>query len=639
VRAMTRFRAAVAPACATLLLIAPLAQAAPPRAKTLSSGWEVRDQANDPSAPQQAPPEESGGEGEAPSAPETGPTQDPNQNFSFHGTSVPSVFDPIVRASTYPGEVRRYRLRFTGPATPRDFRWLVSFESVRRSAAVYLNGKRIGRNGDPYTPFAFEAKGLKPGKSNELFVVVDSRKDPRLPEGWWNWGGIVRPVKLVSVGPAYVEGLGAMSRVICKGAAHGCKANFLIDGTLQRRGSRAVNPVLDVKLRSPSGRTIRKRLKLGRLTRKGRRVRGSVSVRGPQLWSPENPQLYSATFTLRDRGRVMQVVRKRLGLRSVTVKHGLLYLNNRRIQLRGASIHEDMPGHGAALTNADMDRIVSDLKDLGANVTRAHYLLNDRLLSKLDRAGIMVWNESPIWQRDHRANLLQYPSQRRRAWLTVRRTVKAGRSHPSVITHAVANELSFTPDTHKGTHEFLTVASKYARDLDPTLPISVDIKGRPGFPEQATYENFDILGLNQYFGWYSWVENFDDLAPWLLDMRETYPGRALVMTEFGAEGRPELADAPLDTKGGYAFQAMHAGRTLDVVDRTPYLSGAIYWTVREFEIYPGWTGGAGRRPPQFEPNTRHQKGLLTYEGEKKPAWQVVHDHFQRVPLYVQARRR
>ena len=106
------------------------------------------------------------------------------------------------------------------------------------------------------------------------------------------------------------------------------------------------------------------------------------------------------------------------------------------------------------------------------------------------------------------------------------------------------------------------------------------------------------------------------------------------MTEFGAEGRPELADAPLDKKGGYAFQAMHADRTLDVVDRTPYLSGGIYWTLREFEIYPGWTGGAGRRPPQFEPNTRHHKGLLTYEGERKPAWQVVHDRFSRVPLYV-----
>ena len=102
-----------------------------------------------------------------------------------------------------------------------------------------------------------------------------------------------------------------------------------------------------------------------------------------------------------------------------------------------------------------MDRIVRELKDLGANVTRAHYLLNDRLLERFDRAGILVWNEAPIWQRDHGANLLWRPAERRRALVTVRRTVKAARSHPSVLTHSVANELSFTPDEKRGTRLFL----------------------------------------------------------------------------------------------------------------------------------------------------------------------------------------
>ena len=133
------------------------------------------------------------------------------------------------------------------------------------------------------------------------------------------------------------------------------------------------------------------------------------------------------------------------------MKRGHLWLNNRRIQFRGASIHEDMPGSGAALTSADMDRIVADLKDLGANITRAHYLLNDRLLSRFDRAGIMVWSQAPIWQRDSGARLLRRPSERNRALLTVRRTVTEARNHPSVLTHSVANELTFTPDEHPAT--------------------------------------------------------------------------------------------------------------------------------------------------------------------------------------------
>ena len=93
-----------------------------------------------------------------------------------------------------------------------------------------------------------------------------------------------------------------------------------------------------------------------------------------------------------------------------------------------------------------------------------------------------------------------------------------------------------------------------------------------------------------------------------------------------------LAAAPPDLKGSYAFQTFHLQRTLDVVDRAP-ISGSIYWTLREFEIFPGWRGGAGKRPPPWDPNTRHQKGLLTYEGDKKPAWYLARERFRATPLY------
>jgi beta-glucuronidase len=358
-----------------------------------------------------------------------------------------------------------------------------------------------------------------------------------------------------------------------------------------------------------------------------------MRVPSPVLWRPEDPELYSARLTLRDGNRVQQVERRQVGLRSVEVKGGRLYLNNRLIKLAGASIHEDMPGHGAALTPADNARIVADLKELGANVTRSHYVLNQDLLSRLDRAGIMVWNQAPIWQRDRTGNLLSFEYQRKRAWKTVGRTVIAARSHPSVITHSVANELWSRPDERPGvTRRYLEAAQRIARELDPTLPISVDINGRPHHPEQFTYHDFDMLGINQYFGWYRWVENFDDLPLYLQEMRDLYPQLALVMTEFGAEALPELANAPADLKGSYAFQTFHLQRTLDVADRAP-ISGAIYWTLREFEIFPGWRGGAGRRPPQFEPNTRHHKGLITYDGQKKPAWFAARDRFKATPLY------
>ncbi len=91
-----------------------------------------------------------------------------------------------------------------------------------------------------------------------------------------------------------------------------------------------------------------------------------------------------------------------------------------------------------------------------------------------------------------------------------------------------------------------------------------------------------------------------------------------------------MAGRQVSEKGSYAFQTMHVARTLEVVGRMPFLSGAIHWTLREFEIYPGWRGGALAGPGR---NTRHHKGVLTYDGKRKPAWQVLREHFENTPLY------
>jgi beta-glucuronidase len=208
-----------------------------------------------------------------------------------------------------------------------------------------------------------------------------------------------------------------------------------------------------------------------------------------------------------------------------------------------------------------------------------------------------------------------------------------------VIAHSVANELSPRPDVRRNTGRFLVQAARVARRLDPTLPVAVDIVGRTPFGKQRTYRHFDALGINQYFGWYPRAGPLGRLARYLRHTRARYRRQALVVTEFGAEAPPELADGPAGEKGTYAFQAAHAERTLRVIDRLPFLSGAIYWTLREFVAYPGWTGGvpADRRrgPP---PNSMHNKGLITYQGQRKPAFEVVRRRFAATPLYGRGRR-
>jgi beta-glucuronidase len=632
---MRRAILSAAAVMAALTTASATAQGAIPQPIPLRSGWEIRDLTTPPTPAQPAPPVE--GAPASARAARSIPAQPAQASGDWHPATVPGAFSGVARRAEYGGTVKQYRLRFTPPDV-EGYTWAFAFEQARRRAVVSLNGKRIGISIDPYTPFQIPARGLRPGEENTLEVVVDSRKDPRLPEGWWNWGGITRPVTLIPVGKANLRDLGLLPHVRCAGPATGCEGSLLIDGVLDKlpreRGPQPLpGAELAIQLRPPGGRMTPRRFFDLRGARSGRRRnRIQIAVPHPRLWSPDRPQLYDARVEVRYDGELVQVEKRRIGFRAVAVKDGVLTLNNRPINLRGASIHEDFPGRGAALRGYEMDTIVRELKELGANVTRSHYVLSEGLLRRFDRAGIMVYDQAPVWQRDHGANLLRTTLDRQRAVAQVRRTVLAARNHPSVIVHSVANELTFTPDQRPRTRRFLLDAAAAARDLDPWLPISLDIKTRAYLPRQSTYDAFDLIGINQYFGWYQWVEDFNQLEPFLELMRSYYPEHALVMTEFGAEGRPDMAAAPATEKGSYGFQAQHVARTMDLVDRLPFMSGAIHWTLREFEIYPGWRGGA---VPASGPNDniRHHKGVLTYDGARKPAWQQLHDRFARVPLY------
>jgi beta-glucuronidase len=546
--------------------------------------------------------------------------------------AVPSVFDANPAPEEFGGTVAWYRLTFTPPALPPGFAWGIHFEQVRRSARVWLNGRPIGSNDDPYVPFTLLGEGMRPGQPNTLTLRVDNRKSGVIREGWWNWGGITRPVSLVPVGPAHLENLGLLPQLHCTAAGR-CKATVLVDGQVRNRTTAPITPTVGVSLRSPSG-TVSQRTVGLRPVGPGAvaPVRFTVPVTGsPRLWSPGDPSLYGAVVQTSVGGVPVQLDRLRIGLRSIKVAGGLLYLNGRPLQLRGASIEEDLPGKGPALDDGDMDRIVADLKRLGANVTRAQYLLNDRLLSKLDAAGIMVWSQAANYHDDVQ---LRSSAGRAEALRVVRATILAARNHPSVFTHSVANELSPTPDVVPSTRIFLHQAVSLARRLDPTLPPSLDILSYPGFPRQHTYDLFPLLGINSYFGWYKgkadhYVGNFSGLRPYLSAMRAHYPRQAVMMTEFGAEASRH---GPGDRKQTYEFQARYLRRTLDVVDANPWLAGAIYWTAREFAVKPFWDGGADI--PFTQRDSIHKKGLISYDGTPKPAALLARRLFSTTPPFA-----
>jgi beta-glucuronidase len=548
---------------------------------------------------------------------------------------VPHVMLPDPVEENMAGTVGWYRVDFEGPESEDGRGWAVRFGSVRREATVWLNGRRIATHRDPYTPFTVPLDGLRQGEDNTLVVRVDGRKGEEPREGWWNWGGIVRPVELTPLGRVVNEGTAVMSDVSCNDGGEVCDARVLVDGWVHNRSDSPQSPQVDVELRRPDEE--------GEVAAQGSaraptippgeraRVRFEVPVAGPlDLWAPETPDLYGATVETSLGDEVEDVHTQRVGLRQVDVRDGLLHLNGRATKLRGASIQEDVPGRGPALTDEDVERTVSSLKALNANVTRAHYLLDERLLERFDEEGILVWSQAPVYHRD---DLLVDPDRRDFELESVRGTVLGGRTHASVITHSVANELDAWPDDVESTGDYLRRAADLTTDLDPTLPASVDILSYPDVEGQEVYDRFDMLGINSYYGWYPGkpersTANLADLEPYLRSMHEKYPGQGMVITEFGAEST--YSGSPED-KETYEFQVEYIRDTLEIVDGLDFMGGAIYWTLREFAVKPNWIGGFPREG--VERDGIHRKALITYDGRPKPAWGVTQAMFASTPLY------
>ena len=98
-----------------------------------------------------------------------------------------------------------------------------------------------------------------------------------------------------------------------------------------------------------------------------------------------------------------------------------------------------------------------------------------------------------------------------------------------------------------------------------------------------------------------------------------------MVTEFGAEANRE---GPAEEKGTWAFQQDWINYQLGVFATKPWLSGALYWALKEFRVRPSWDGG---NPRPISP--LHQKGVVDYDGNRKPGFFDLQRDFQAVDQY------
>jgi beta-glucuronidase len=226
-----------------------------------------------------------------------------------------------------------------------------------------------------------------------------------------------------------------------------------------------------------------------------------------------------------------------------------------------------------------------------------------------------------------RTQALANRSVRRAAFDYLQSDIADNQDHPSIFMWSVGNELPSRPSPPVAA--YIRQAAATGRHVDPTRPVGIDIVGYPDIPCQRAYNRLQIIGFGNYFGWYTGpagqLADRDLTSEYMDSLRACYPNKAIIMSEFGAEAN---RDGPKDEKGTYAFQNDWITYQLGVMQSKSWLSGAFYWTLREFRVRPGWDGGNPKPDPPL-----HEKGVETFDGQRKPAFSILQQAFQQTQQY------
>ncbi len=615
-------RSALTAACCALLLVPPAAEAAStPKAKSiyrdgpsgrflLEGAWQVR-----------------------PDPADQGVALRFQRQKSLSGWSPTSVPRAVNAGNfsndSYLGSVQWFRKDFRLPKGSRDSKWILRFESVNYRAKVWLNDRPLGSHVGAYLPFELRAKGARRGV-NRLVVRVDGRRQkfdiPPLSVrssgafegGWWNYTGILREVYLRRVSNLDVQNVYARPSLRCRS----CAARINVEAAIHNLSNHGRRARIVATFGGKRVRFIGHRVP----GRGSRRFRGRVRIRNPRLWWPDRPRLYTLRLRLYEGSREVQRYRVHTGIRTLRVNRlGRVELNGREVNLPGASIHEDHPLLGAAIGPKQMRTAMGWLKRLGAKMTRAHYPLHPYFLELADRNGVLIWSEIPVFRM--RSSLFANSEVRLKALRMLRTEILRDRNHPSVMVWSLGNENASRPGT--GLRKYIRKAERTAKSLDPTRLVGVATSGFPTVEKQRIYTELDVLGINDYFGWYNGprgtIADAGQLGGYLNRLHSDYPNQAIFITEVGAEAsRP----GPATEKGTYDFQRQFLAYHFDVFAQRPFINGALIWNLRDFRVKPGWVGGNPFPKPPL-----NQKGLIDDGGRPKPGFADIQAIFQKTGPY------
>ncbi len=469
----------------------------------------------------------------------------------------------------------------------------LNFGAANYEAIVYLNGEKIGEHRGGFTPFCFEITGRVRAKDNFIVVKVDNSRHregvPTLNTDWWNYGGLTRDVQLVDVPSTFIRDyfiqLAPYSPDTVAGwiELHGVMLSQRVVITIPEAG------IQYTCMTDQQGR---------------------AAFRFPArctCWSPDNPKLYEVHVAAETDSVV-----DRIGFRSIRTRGTEILLNGTPIFLRGISIHEEAPFRGGrATTTEDARTLLGWAKELECNFVRlAHYPHNEHTIREAERMGLLVWSEIPVYW----TILWKNPETYRLAEQQLTEMIGRDKNRAPIIIWSVANETPRSPERLN----FLKKLIVKARSLDPTRLISAATEltahGSDIIIDDPLCSELDIIGANEYFGWYSGTPEEIPQKKW----RALYE-KPLVISEFGGDALQGYHDTP-DTRWTEDYQSALYKFQLEMLYSIPFLRGMSPWILTDFR--------SPRRPLPSIQDFWNRKGLISNHGVKKDAFFILQSFYR-----------
>lgn len=358
-----------------------------------------------------------------------------------------------------------YRKTFHVPREWKDMCVLLRFEGVQSAFFVWVNGKKAGFYQNSFSPSEFDITGLLEEGENLLAVEVYAYSAGSYLEDqdMWRLSGIFRDVFLVAVPVVGIRDF-QIETALTDGRAE-CRLRTKIQNTGKTTaGPYFVDAWLDDEkigtgytgMGNPDWPVNTWRNERDPEEREKEIPPDSIRtiylkqrLDGIRLWSAEEPNLYCLKLILKNaEKKTVQTVSRQVGFCQGRVRNGVLFVNGKRVKLKGVNYHEFDSVSGRAVTVERMEEDIRMMKRCNLNAVRcAHYPHHPRFYELCDRYGLYVMDECNLETHElsYKDDVIpgNDPRWRQMCMDRVEAMVETEKNSPSILLWSTSNEAGY----------------------------------------------------------------------------------------------------------------------------------------------------------------------------------------------------